>query len=124
MVVVLSCLFAFPVGLVPRPVQGGPRHPPALVLHHHVQRGEALHEEQAAGAGTSAQMLLSAHSETTFSRVIFHHFSQVFIHGDELDGYMKEFDADILPLNFDGKAPVSDCRAIATKLFGSEDTAL
>lgn len=50
--------------------------------------------------------------------------SQVFIHGDELDNYMKEFDADILPADFDGKAPVYDCQAIATKLFGSEDTAL
>ncbi|CAF99866.1 unnamed protein product, partial [Tetraodon nigroviridis] len=48
---------------------------------------------------------------------------RVFVHGDDLDGYMKEFDADILPVDFDGKAPVSDCRAIATKLFGSEDTA-
>lgn len=37
---------------------------------------------------------------------------------------MKEFDADILPVDFDGKAAISDCRAIATKVFGSEDTAL
>lgn len=49
---------------------------------------------------------------------------QVFVHGDELDNYMKEFDADILPADFDGKALVADCQAIATKLFGSEDTAL
>lgn len=49
---------------------------------------------------------------------------QVFVHGDELDNYIKEFDADILPADFDGKAPVADCQAIATKLFGSEDTAL
>lgn len=49
---------------------------------------------------------------------------QVFVHGDELDGYIKEFDADILPADFDGKASVSDCKAIAAKLFGSEDTAL
>lgn len=51
-------------------------------------------------------------------------FSQVFVHGDELDNYIKEFDADILPADFDGKASVADCQAIATKLFGSEDTAL
>ncbi|XP_029986994.1 retinaldehyde-binding protein 1-like [Sphaeramia orbicularis] len=49
---------------------------------------------------------------------------RVFVHGDELDSYFKEFDADILPADFDGKASVSDCQAIATKLFGSEDTAL
>eukprot|EP00064_Thunnus_orientalis_P012300 superscaffoldBa00001871_g12335 len=49
---------------------------------------------------------------------------RVFVHGDELDNYIKEFDADILPADFDGKASVADCQAIATKLFGSEDTAL
>lgn len=49
---------------------------------------------------------------------------QVFVHGDELDGYLNDFDADILPADFDGKAPLTDCKAIATKLFGSEDTAL
>lgn len=49
---------------------------------------------------------------------------QVFVHGEELDGYFKEFDASILPSDFDGKAPVADCQAIATQLFGSEDTAL
>jgi len=41
-----------------------------------------------------------------------------------LDNFFKEFDADILPSDFDGKASVTDCQAIATKLFGSEDTAL
>lgn len=49
---------------------------------------------------------------------------QVFVHGDDLDNYIKEFDADNLPADFDGKASVADCQAIATKLFGSEDTAL
>ncbi|KAK7912467.1 hypothetical protein WMY93_012678 [Mugilogobius chulae] len=49
---------------------------------------------------------------------------RVFVHGDELDSYQKEFDADILPSDFDGKAPVTDHHAIANKLFGSEDTAL
>ncbi|XP_078114544.1 retinaldehyde-binding protein 1-like [Sander vitreus] len=49
---------------------------------------------------------------------------RVFVHGDELDNYFKAFDADILPADFDGKASVADCQAIATKLFGSEDTAL
>ncbi|XP_005746889.1 retinaldehyde-binding protein 1-like [Pundamilia nyererei] len=49
---------------------------------------------------------------------------RVFVHGDELDNYLKEFDADILPSDFGGKAPVADYQPIATKLFGSEDTAL
>ncbi|KAM4596295.1 retinaldehyde-binding protein 1a [Fundulus diaphanus] len=49
---------------------------------------------------------------------------RVFVHGEELDGYFKEFDADILPSDFDGKASVADYQAIATQLFGSEDTAL
>ncbi|KAM9824900.1 retinaldehyde-binding protein 1-like [Syngnathus typhle] len=49
---------------------------------------------------------------------------RVFVHGDELDNYLKEFDADILPADFDGKACVADCQAIAARLFGSEDTAL
>ncbi|XP_010864587.1 retinaldehyde-binding protein 1a isoform X3 [Esox lucius] len=49
---------------------------------------------------------------------------QVFVHGDELDVYLKDFDADFLPVDFDGKAPIADYKAIATKLFGSEDTAL
>uniref|UniRef100_A0A8C5I2M1 Retinaldehyde-binding protein 1-like n=1 Tax=Gouania willdenowi TaxID=441366 RepID=A0A8C5I2M1_GOUWI len=49
---------------------------------------------------------------------------RVFVHGEELDNYLKEFEAEILPVDFDGKASVIDCRSIATKLFGSEDTAL
>lgn len=48
---VCSCL-----GLVPGPFQGGPRHSPALVLHHYVQCGQTLHEEQAAGEGMTARM--------------------------------------------------------------------
>lgn len=42
---------------------------------------------------------------------------QVFVHGDELDNYYKEFDADILPSEFDGKAPPYDGKATAAKLF-------
>ncbi|XP_022067148.2 retinaldehyde-binding protein 1-like [Acanthochromis polyacanthus] len=49
---------------------------------------------------------------------------RVFVHGDELDNYLKEFEADLLPADFDGKGPVSDYLAIANKIFGSEDTAL
>lgn len=67
-----------------------------------------------------------SHLETLGSTVIYisELFPQVFVHGDELDNYLKEFDADILPVDFDGKASVTDCQAIAAKLFGSEDTAL
>lgn len=49
---------------------------------------------------------------------------QVFVHGEDLDDYFKEFDSDLLPADFDGKASIADYQAIATKLFGSEDTAL
>ncbi|CAL8381767.1 unnamed protein product [Arctogadus glacialis] len=49
---------------------------------------------------------------------------RVFVHGDELDGYFKDFDANLLPADFDGKAPVTDYKAVASKIFGSEDTAL
>uniref|UniRef100_A0A8C6K5R2 CRAL-TRIO domain-containing protein n=1 Tax=Nothobranchius furzeri TaxID=105023 RepID=A0A8C6K5R2_NOTFU len=49
---------------------------------------------------------------------------RVFVHGEELENYFKEFEADILPSDFDGRAPVADYQAIATQLFGSEDTAL
>uniref|UniRef100_A0A3P8RM75 CRAL-TRIO domain-containing protein n=1 Tax=Amphiprion percula TaxID=161767 RepID=A0A3P8RM75_AMPPE len=49
---------------------------------------------------------------------------RVFVHGDELNNYLKEFEADLLPADFDGKGPVSDYQAIANKIFGSEDTAL
>lgn len=49
---------------------------------------------------------------------------QVFVHGDELDNYFKDFDESTLPTDFDGKTSAVDCKAIATKLFGSEDTAL
>ncbi|KAI1904131.1 hypothetical protein AGOR_G00002530 [Albula goreensis] len=42
---------------------------------------------------------------------------RVFVHGDELENYFKEFDADILPSEFDGKAPPYDGKAIAAKLF-------
>ena len=39
------------VGVLPGPLQGSARDPPALVLHHHLQRGQTLHEEQAPGEG-------------------------------------------------------------------------
>ncbi|KAL2093568.1 hypothetical protein ACEWY4_010880 [Coilia grayii] len=42
---------------------------------------------------------------------------RVFVHGDELDSYYKEFDADILPSDFDGKAGKYDGKIAAAKLF-------
>ncbi|XP_010782959.1 retinaldehyde-binding protein 1 [Notothenia coriiceps] len=42
---------------------------------------------------------------------------RVFVHGDELESYHKEFDADILPSEFNGKGSKYDGKAIATKLF-------
>lgn len=44
-------------------------------------------------------------------------FHQVFVHGDELENYYKEFDADILPAEFDGKGAKYDGKAVAAKLF-------
>lgn len=38
-----------PIGLLPSSFQGCPLHPPALVLHHHIQRRQAPHEGQAPG---------------------------------------------------------------------------
>ncbi|XP_056611003.1 retinaldehyde-binding protein 1a [Triplophysa dalaica] len=49
---------------------------------------------------------------------------RVFVHGDELDGYLKDFGAEILPSDFDGTGPICDGKETAIKLFGSEDTAL
>ncbi|XP_062868404.1 retinaldehyde-binding protein 1a [Trichomycterus rosablanca] len=49
---------------------------------------------------------------------------RVFVHGDDLDSYFRDFDINILPPDFDGKGPSCDGRETAMKLFGSEDTAL
>lgn len=38
-------------GFLPSPVQSHPLYPPAVVLHHDLQRGQALLEEQAAPEG-------------------------------------------------------------------------
>ncbi|KAL4613240.1 retinaldehyde-binding protein 1-like [Arapaima gigas] len=48
---------------------------------------------------------------------------RVFVHGDELENYFKEFDPEILPAEFDGKGRKYDGKATAIKLFGS-DTAI
>ncbi|XP_062856094.1 retinaldehyde-binding protein 1b [Trichomycterus rosablanca] len=42
---------------------------------------------------------------------------RVFVHGDDLETYYKEFEAEILPAEFDGKGPNYDGKAIAAKLF-------
>uniref|UniRef100_A0A8C1FML8 Retinaldehyde binding protein 1a n=2 Tax=Cyprinus carpio TaxID=7962 RepID=A0A8C1FML8_CYPCA len=49
---------------------------------------------------------------------------RVFVHGDELDGYFRDFGIEILPPDFDGTGPNCDGKETAIKLFGSEDTAL
>uniref|UniRef100_A0A7M4FH91 Retinaldehyde binding protein 1 n=1 Tax=Crocodylus porosus TaxID=8502 RepID=A0A7M4FH91_CROPO len=53
---------------------------------------------------------------------------RVFVHGDELDSFFQEIDADILPADFGGKLSKYNGRIVADKLFGTaieaEDTAL
>lgn len=42
---------------------------------------------------------------------------KVFVHGDELENYFKEFDAEILPSDFDGKGSKYDGKVTAAHLF-------
>lgn len=48
----LQCgVLSVTAGFLPSPVQSHPLHTPAVVLHHHLQPGQALPEEQAAPEG-------------------------------------------------------------------------
>ncbi|GAA6093089.1 retinaldehyde-binding protein 1b [Tachysurus ichikawai] len=42
---------------------------------------------------------------------------RVFVHGEELESYYKEFDPETLPAEFEGKGPNYDGKATAAKLF-------
>ncbi|XP_012588130.1 PREDICTED: retinaldehyde-binding protein 1 [Condylura cristata] len=51
---------------------------------------------------------------------------RVFVHGDDLSGFFREVDEDILPADFGGTLPEYDGRVVAERLFGpqaQEDTA-
>src|SRR4029434_999873 len=82
-VCVCVCVVAC-AGLLPCSFQGGARGPSALVLHHHLQRRQALHEEQAAGEGeihthtclsplTHTHICLSSHTHTHLSLITHTH---------------------------------------------------
>ncbi|MEJ1270627.1 retinaldehyde binding protein 1 [Cricetulus griseus] len=53
---------------------------------------------------------------------------QVFVHGDDLDGFFQEIDENILPADFGGTLPKYDGKVVAEQLFGPriqvENTAL
>lgn len=53
---------------------------------------------------------------------------QVFVHGDDLDGFFQEIDENILPADFGGTLPKYDGKVVAELLFGPrvevENTAL
>ncbi|KAG9266574.1 retinaldehyde-binding protein 1-like [Astyanax mexicanus] len=49
---------------------------------------------------------------------------RVHVHGDELETYLRDFGAEILPPDFDGTGPNCDGKETAIKLFGSEDSSL
>ena len=44
-------MLSVPAGFLPSSVQSHPLHLPAVVLHHHLQRGQAVLEEQIAPEG-------------------------------------------------------------------------
>ncbi|XP_026878522.2 retinaldehyde-binding protein 1b [Electrophorus electricus] len=45
---------------------------------------------------------------------------RVFVHGDDLSGFYNEFEAEILPEDFDGKGPKYDGKLAASKLFDKD----
>uniref|UniRef100_A0A4W4G4Y3 CRAL-TRIO domain-containing protein n=1 Tax=Electrophorus electricus TaxID=8005 RepID=A0A4W4G4Y3_ELEEL len=49
---------------------------------------------------------------------------RVFVHGNELDAFFRDFDVEILPPDFSGTGPDCDGKETAIRLLSSEDTSL
>lgn len=73
-------------------------------------------------------MALSSPLPSSFCSVALLTVLQVFVHGDDLDGFFQEIDENILPADFGGTLPKYDGKVVAEQLFGPriqvENTAL
>lgn len=107
-------------GFFPCTFQSSALYPPTLVLHHHLQCGQTPDEEQTAGKGELGLLQRINWEIIIYDGLPWFWISvslKVFVHGDELENYYKEFDAEILPSDFDGKGPKYDGKVTAAHLF-------
>lgn len=82
-----------------------------------LMKGKLL--ERVSHTHTNTHVLSNGPLRHSYNYIFFSQLSslQVFVHGDELENYYKEFDADILPSEFDGKGSKYDGKATSAKLF-------